>query len=175
MRRILASFLISLFISHILTAGTLTENEVKEIKADIALMMTSFEQGDAQALLDKTHESVYALVGGNKESFDKMMRQAAQQIMDMGIKFRESELGTPTETYLAGKYELCFVPRVSVMEMQGQKIKSTGFMLAARTVGEPGWKYLDGAGFSKNPALLKTLFPGIDPKVKLPPSRMERL
>ena len=56
-------------------------------------------------------------------------------------------LATPaiSGTYPAGSEEVCFVPRVSVMEVQGKKVKSTTFMVAVRYPATRDWKYLDGA------------------------------
>lgn len=156
-------------------AGKPPADDAKRIKSEIAQMMALFEKGDAQALLDLTHESAYVLVGGNKEAFDKAMKQAAEQVFRSGIKFLSSEIGDPTEIHSAGKYEVCFVPRISVLEYQGKKIKSTGFLIAARTAGQRDWKYLDGAALRQNPGLLNKLFPDLAPDVPLPPNNRELL
>lgn len=157
------------------TTGALSEAEAKVIKKDITHLLALFEKGDAQALLDQTHESIYPLAGGSKEAFDKLTKAAAEQIMHMDIKFLESEMGEPTEVYAAGRYEVCFAPRVSIIEVKGKKVKSIGFMIAARTTGQDSWKYLDGAALRKHPEMLAKLFPELDPKVKLPPNKVELL
>lgn len=154
--------------------ASLTNHEVKEIKEEIQLMYSEFEKGNIEILIEKTHESIYPLAGG-KENFEKITKAAVDQLMQVGVKFIESELGTPTEIYPAGKYEVCFIPRISVMEVQGQKAKSIGFMIAARTKGESVWKYLDGSGIRQNPQLLSMLFPDLDPNIELPTNTIEKL
>ncbi|HYC71623.1 MAG TPA: hypothetical protein VEB66_10480 [Opitutaceae bacterium] len=175
MTRIISFIVLALAGVGAVFARPVSEADEKAIKADIEHMMTLFEKGDADALLARTHESVYVLAGGDRAEFEKAIRAAVQQLMQMEVKFLGSELGRPTQLYAAGEHELCFIPRVATMSIEGQKVRSTGFMVAVRTKGVAGWKYLDGAGIAANPALLKTLFPDVDPKVALPPSKMEKL
>jgi hypothetical protein len=154
--------------------GTLTETEADDLKKDINSMMKLFESGNAQALIDHTHEVIFELAGG-KEAFEALTKEAVAQVMKSGVKFLESELGTPTEVHPAGKYEVCFVPRTSVMEFQGRKVKSVAFMIAARTPGTKTWKYLDGSSLRENPEMLGKLFPDLDPKVVLPTNTVDVL
>ena len=151
-----------------------SEGETKEIKDDIIFMMTRFNEGDAQALIDRTHESLFAAAGISKEVLATTLRQAAEEVTKR-VKIVEFSAGTPTKLYSAGKYELCFVPTVTIMETQGKKVRATGFMVAVRTTGQSGWKYLDGREFNKNPKLLKKFFPDLDSKAVLPPYKMELL
>ena len=61
------------------------------------------------------------------------------------------------------------------MEIKGQKLKGTGFMIAVRTVGEKDWKYLDGEILREEPKQLRVLFPDIDLDIELPANRIEKL
>ena len=174
MNKLILIFTLTLSVVTSTFADSLSHAEVKQLKDEINSMMKLFENGDAQALIDHTHESIFELMGG-KDAFEKLTKQAVVQLMNSGIKFLDSELGTPTELYPAGNYEVCFVPRTSVMEIQGKKVKSIGFMIAIRTKGEDSWKYLDGSGLRKNPQLLGVLFPELDPNIVLPPNTVELL
>ena len=155
-------------------SGALSDQEAAQLKSDVVTMYQAFEKGDAGPLIDNIHESIFELVGG-KETFAKISRDALQQLMQLNIKFLSSEVGTPTQTYPAGDEEVCFVPRVSVMELQGQRAKTTTFMIAIRRVGGATWKYLDGAGLRKNPELLPVLLPQLTKEVQLPPNTVEML
>ena len=170
--RLWIAALCSLLCSLQAIAGTLSAPEVAKLKSDITTMMAAFEKGDADLLIANTHESVYALMGG-KEVFEKSSREAVQQLLQMGVKFVSSEMGTPTQTYAAGDEEMCFVPRISVMEVQGRKAKSTGFMIAVRSKDSSVWKYLDGAPLRKNPELLRYLFPKLTSDPELPQNTVE--
>ncbi|MEZ5442518.1 MAG: hypothetical protein R3F15_13670 [Lysobacterales bacterium] len=155
-------------------AGTLSVAEADSLRAEVATIATSFEHGDAEVLIARTHPSLHDLVGG-QEAFAKATHQAVEQLRQAGVKFISAEVGTPTQTYTAGDEELCFVPRVSVMEVQGQKVKSTTFMMAIRRVGTGDWKYLDGAGLRKHPELLYQLFPKLERGISLPLNTIEVL
>ena len=155
-------------------AGTLSAKEAENLRADVAAVAASVERGESGRLIESTHSSVLNLVGG-PEAFADMTRQAVEQLKQSGVKFLSGEVGTPTRTYSAGEEEVCFVPRVSVMELQGKKVKSTTFMIAVRTVGGDSWKYLDGAGLRDNPDLLYQLLPKLERGVPLPPINVEVL
>ena len=176
MRNLMSLFLFMILAVRLVGAGQLSEAETKEIKNDISFMMTQFNKGNVQVLLDYMHEPIFAAVGVNKEVYSKILKQAAEQMAKMA-KIDEFSVGTPTELYPAGKYELCIVPTVMIAEIQGKKLKITSCMIAVRvrTTGQPGWKYLDQSGFDKNPKLLKILFPDLDSKVTLPPFKTELL
>jgi hypothetical protein len=155
-------------------ADTISEQDVAKIKADIVAMYAAFEKGDPSLVMANTHESALALFGG-KEAMAQVTQETLQQMAQLRIKFLSSETGTPTQTYPAGEEEVCFVPRIALMEAQGQKVKVTGFMVAIRHVGGHDWKYLDGAPISKDPALLRMLLPKLTSDVELPPSNTEVL
>lgn len=157
-----------------LNARHLTAEEVTSLHDEINHMMERFEAGDAQALIDRTHPSLMKLSGG-KEQFEKTIRDAVKGLLQMNIQFLESDLGVPTELYQVGEEELCFVPRVSVMQIDGKRAKSTSFMISVRRIGSTEWKFLDGSGLRKNPQLLKMLFPEIDPSIVWPTIKTELL
>jgi hypothetical protein len=155
-------------------AGTLTPLEVAEVHAEIDTMVSDLQRGRVEPILDKTHPALFELVGG-REAFVAVTRQSIEEVLAAGVIFVSSENGPPTETYLAGKEELCFVPRTSIMEIQGQRVRSVTFMIAVRPKEGGEWKYLDGSGLRRTPELLKMLFPDLDPSTPLPPNTLERL
>jgi hypothetical protein len=155
-------------------AGILSEAEAERLRADVAAITTSFERGDATALIERTHPSLQSLAGSPK-AFAEITRQSVEQLRQSGVKFLSAEVGTPTQTYSAGEEEVCFVPRISIMEVQGRKARSTTFMIAIRRIGEREWKYLDGAGLRKHPDLLYQLLPKLERRVALPLNMIEAL
>ena len=147
----------------------LSESDVQKLHQDIENIYVAFENGDASIILANTHPSIYTLVG-SKEAFGEMMQNAVKQLNEAGVKFLSSELDAPTRLYVAGDEELCFVPRVYVMEIRGTKIQSVGFMIAARKIGSDEWKYLDGSGLREDQDMLWQFFPALDRGVELPPN-----
>ena len=165
---------IAVLTTNTAVAGTLSDAEIARLRSEITSMLTAFEQGSAEEIIERTHESLFALVGG-REAFAKITRDAVEQLRESDVKFVSSELGTPTQTIPAGSEEVCFVPRVSVMEISGKRLKSTTFMIAIRRVGDGNWKYLDGAGLRKHPDFLSRLLPDLAPDVEYPENKMEML
>ncbi len=155
-------------------AGELSEEEVESLRVELSSMLASFEQGDIDALLDRTHPVLYDMVD-SRESLARSMHQALEEIRAAETRFISSEMGRPTELYPAGNDELCFVPRVSIIESRGKRIRSTTFMIAIRRIGGGEWKYLDGSGLRRSPELLYKLFPALQRDVRLPPNAIELL
>lgn len=155
-------------------AGELNKKEIKALHADIRSMYSAFEAGDPDLFIKKTHPSIYSMVGG-KDNFSKTTKSAVSSLSSQGIVFISADLGKPTKLYTVGKEELCFVPRVSVMEVKGQKAKSMGFLIAIRKQGETKWSYLDGSGLRKDQSLLWKLFPNLTKDLNLPPNYIEML
>lgn len=166
--------LISTFALNANPSKELSKAEAKALKSEIEAMFADFESGETKTLLAKTHPSIFALIG-DQAAFEKMTNQAMKQILAMGITFVSSELGTPTKLHKAGDEEVCFVPRVSVMKMQGMTMKSTGYMIAIRDAKGGAWKYLDGAGLRKKPKMLSALLPELATDIKLPTNTIEVL
>lgn len=174
MKKTVAAIALWCVVASSAIAGTLSAADAERLRAEIAAITKSVERGDAEALIARTHPSLHSLAGG-PEAFAKVTRQSVEQLQQSGVKFLSSEVGTPTQTYSAGGDEVCFVPRTSVMELQGKKVKSTTFMIAIRHVGETDWKYLDGAGLRKHPDMLYQLLPKLDRQITLPPNTIEAL
>lgn len=174
MKKTLAAMMLWCVVATSATAGALSAADAERLRAEVASLTTSFERGDTEALIARTHPSLHRLVGG-PEVFAKATRQAVEQLRQSGVKILSTEVGSPTQTYAAGDEEVCFVPRTSVMELQGKQAKSTTFMIAIRTVGAADWKYIDGAGLRSHPEMLYQLLPKLDRQAVLPPNTIEAL
>ena len=150
-----------------------TTPDGKAIANEVRSMMKSFNEGNADDLIEKTHPAIFKLAGG-KKNFKEALRSGAKQIIDLGIEIESSKIEIPKDYHQAGEELVCFVPKVVVMVVDGKRVKSTSFMIAARR-GEQKWRYLDGAGLRRNPDLLWTFFPDLDKNVSLPENTVEVL
>jgi hypothetical protein len=130
-------------------------------------MMASVQKGDAEPLIQRTHPAAHALYGG-KAAFEDAARKALVELSRSGAKVISTEVGTPAPSMLADSEEICFVPTVTIVEIDGKKARSTGFMIAARRPGAE-WKYLDGAAFKDNVQRLYEFFPKLPRALRLPP------
>ncbi|MES2898920.1 MAG: hypothetical protein V4723_04280 [Pseudomonadota bacterium] len=174
MNRFLIFCTIALLLCTSAMAGTLSAKETDTLKTDIELMYAAFESGDARILLNKTHSSVYRLSGG-KRALQESLRKAMLYLREHHVKYIQSELGSPTATYTAGSEEVCFVPRTSVLGINGKRVKTTGFLIAIRSLSGGSWKYIDSAALIENPELLRTLLPKLHIPEELPKNSTELL
>jgi hypothetical protein len=124
------------FSAQLAVAAELREEEVEALRVEISSMLASVEQGDIDALLDKTHPVLYDL-GGSRESLARSMHEALEGIRAVKTRFVSSEMGRPTELYPAGDEELCFVPRVSIIESRGQRIRRRRMAIPRRFRSAP--------------------------------------
>ncbi|WAC21062.1 hypothetical protein OVA24_06655 [Luteolibacter sp. SL250] len=152
-------------------AAELTPEETKELMAGVKMVEAAFEKKDVPGMVEHTHPAIHKLLGG-KEAFAKVTEQAMAQIAQQEIRVLDNQYGPPSKVHLSGTDRICFIPRTNVMHIKDMKIKSTGFLIAIRSEGQP-WKFLDGAALRQNPELLKTLFPGLPDDVEQPENRME--
>lgn len=150
---------------------TLSEEEAGAVVKEIEAMMKDFEAGKTETLLAKTHPALVEFMGG-QEKLTEMTNQAVAGMKD-AVKFLESSMEAPSKLYAAGDEVLTVVPRISILEVQGQKVKSTGFMIAIRSKDGGDWSYLDGSGLRRNPEMLWTLFPDLTRDIDFPPNEIE--
>ena len=169
----LACLFIVCLVCSIATAGSLSEKDLSQIRSDVTLMMESVQKGDAESLIQRTHSAAHALYGG-KAAFEDASRKALAELSRSGAKIISTEVGTPASSVLGGSEEICFVPTVTIVEIDGKKARSTGFMIAARRPGAE-WKYLDGAAFKDNVDRLYEFFPKLPRALRLPPIAVEML
>lgn len=156
------------------SAGTLNAVDVEQLRADIASIISSVQHGDPEPLLTKTHPSLYPLVGG-KEKFEEITRAMITPIPQSGVQLLDSSVGAPTQTYPAGEEEVCFVPKMTLLDVQGKRVKTVSFMIAVRPMKGGAWRYLDGVGLMKRPDMLNLLLPQLEPGITLPQNTVELL
>lgn len=142
-----------------------------KIKRDVTQMISAFEAGDVDNFLSMVHGSLITLSGG-EDQLKLVLTDALEKLNEVGIKFVSSEVQDPGEVYIAGDKIVVFVPRVSVMEIQGQKMKSMSFLVAIKDPNSE-WKYLDGSGLRNKQHLLWQLIPELQKDVRFPPNYIE--
>jgi hypothetical protein len=151
-----------------------TEIEKIQIRKDIELMISAMTSGNVDIFVEKTHPALFPLLGG-KENFTAFTKEALQQLNTLGVKMLSNEFQDPGRFYEAGKERLSIVPRVSIMEVNEQKIKTIGFMVAIKNTTNNTWKYLDGSGLREDKEMLWQMFPELEPKVKFPENKIEMI
>lgn len=153
-------------------AAPLTPEDARNLEARAKKVAAAFDTSDADTIVEMTHPSLFALMGGRDRMLE-LTRTAMTQLKAMDVEMISSALGTPTESYTAGDELVCFYPRITVMRVGEKKAKGTGYLVSVRKLPDGEWLFLDGAGFRKNPQLLETLLPALPKDVKLPENKVE--
>lgn len=172
MRHILLSAALCILLAKPALAGPLTAAETEALRTEIAALVDSIEHGDAEAVVRATHPALHEFAGGEQALRD-LLRTAMKQFRQMGLRILDDEVGQPTRPYAAGDEEVVFVPRESVMELQGKRMRSITYMIAIRPRAGGAWTYLDGAGLRDTPEMLHQLLPALKRSVPLPPNTVE--
>jgi hypothetical protein len=169
--RSLLAFLCLAFATCLPAAEKLSEADSAAVLAKAKALQKAFEDCDAEAIIRGTHPIILKFVG-TKEEFEKLTREAVKSMVGK-LTFEKTEWGEVTPSHMSGEDEVCFVPKVSIMNYQGQRIRSVSYLIAARVKGKQDWLFLDSAPVAKNPALLWTIFPGLPKDVVTPPNSAE--
>lgn len=169
--RFLAAFLSLALSTFIFGAEKLSEADSAAVLEKAKALQTAFELGDVDAIIRGTHPVILKFVG-SKEQFEKLTRDAFKSMAGK-VTFEKTEWGEPTASHMSGDDEVCFLPKVSILKVEEQRIRSVSFLIAARVKGTKDWLFLDSASVAKNPALLWTVFPGLPKDVTMPPNSTE--
>ena len=151
-----------------------SKDDQKKLKEGVQAMHEAMVAGDVDVIVDKTYPLLIEFSGG-KENFRDSVRLAINQLKIDGMKFESYQLGEPSKMHLSGSEWVCFVPEVSVAEIQGKRFRSTGFVIGVRSGSSTKWKFLEGVRLKKDPEALWRLFPGLPKTIELPPIKQELL
>lgn len=152
----------------------LDEAEADQLRGQVAELVELIQEGDAEALIERTHPSIYRLAG-SRELFEDAVRVTTGQIRTSNIRTLKLEIGTPSPLYSAGDEEVTFVPRTAIMEIDGRKLRSSTFMIAVRPQAGGDWQFLDGAGLRRRSQYVYRLLPKLPPDIPIPANRVEVL
>ena len=153
-------------------ARSLDQAEADHLRAQVGELVALIQQGDAEALLERTHPAVYKLAG-SREAFEDATRVTTGQIRSSHIRTLDLVIGEPSPLYTAGDEEVCFVPRIALMEIQGRKLRSSTFMIAVRPLAGGDWQFLDGAGLRRRSQYIYRLLPKLPPGIPIPANQVQ--
>lgn len=147
----------------------LTDAERTSLMTAAEVRQKGLENGDADVIIQGSCKVITKVL--TQGQFEMLTRQAMASIKE--FKFESNAFGEPTECWKIKGGEMCFLPRKSVIAVQGKRVSRTSFYICVLEGGK--WTFLDDASVSKEPALLWQLFPELSKDVKLLPSEVKRL
>lgn len=145
----------------------LSPDEKSALLSQAENAQAAFNRGDVETVMNITHPAVFRLYGG-REVVEQVTRTAFAQLQQLGVKFLSTVFGEPSPAYFAGKEIVCFVPRTSIIQINGKIIRSQAYWVAARPIDATEWKFIDGAGIEHNREALWTMFPELSRDVQFP-------
>jgi hypothetical protein len=151
----------------------MSEDEFALIQEDSNIMVNAMFEGNADIFIQKTHPALFPYLGG-KENFTIFLDAALTEIRQMDLKLIKSELLSPKPYYIVGKDFLAIIPRIQIMQIQEQKIKSVGFLIAVKDQHNQ-FTYLDGSGLKNDPKVLWEMFPDLPKNITLPANTTEMI
>jgi hypothetical protein len=167
-------FAVAMMLHVMAIAAPLGANDAKALEKRAKQVSAAFDAGDAEAIAQMTHPSLFKMMGG-REKMVEITKNGINQLKAMDAQVVESELGVPTEAHTAADEIVCFYPRTTVMRIGEKRMKSTGFLICVRKAEGGEWLFLDGSGLHENPGLLRKLLPAVPPDVTPPVSKVEML
>ena len=159
-------------VSPLVPGEELSAEEVRVLRIDAETIQRAAASHDWATVTAKTYPGLITLAGG-PEKFAEVTRHIAEEIQNNHIKVLETSLGAPSPLYEAGSEQLCFLPKAFLIEVDGQRVRSVSYLVAVRSSGKAGWRYLDGGGMQDDPQMLWRLFPQLPRTLALPPNTAE--
>ena len=153
-------------VSATASAAALSPEEEKALAARAGDYLRAASQGEADKFLQMTHPALHGLFGG-KGPFEEATRAALQALAGKQV-VTSVAVGRVDGLHAVGKEELCFVPMRVTTRVGNQWTQADSYYIAVRAVGGSEWRFIDGAGLRKRPAVLRQLFPDL-PKDVVPP------
>lgn len=144
------------------------DDYAKIIAPDLKKMATELSSNNYSFVREKTHHSLIEYSGG-EENFLRLLDLTKGLLKQSNTEILNVETKPPLYSYKVGEEEVCFVPKVTTLKIQGKTTQTPpSFMLAVRELDQHEWTYLEGANLEKNPQMLYVLFPNFPKNVKLP-------
>jgi len=155
-------------------SAELSSDEERTLVEHVKEIGMAYQNGDADKIAESSFDSLVAVSGG-LDPFKSRIKMAIEQQRQAGVVIESTTIGKPTSLIAAGRYELSFVSKETVMRMPGKRGRSLGFLVAVREVGGSRWQFIDGAGLRQRPQALKLLFPELPEDLMLPVNKLELL
>lgn len=151
----------------------LGEAAARQLRTQAEECNRAFIEGDFGRLADLTHPKLVTLLGGREKLVEYLRKSVAEMKAD-GFEPLSYAPSEPTHVVRAGRETYAVVPATLRARTEEGVLVSESFMIAVSADGGKNWKFVSGS--SATPGQLRTLFPGVARRLRLPalaPVRME--
>ena len=158
-------------VSLLLWFGVSTSVYAQNLSDETIMMQRAQELGafvkanNAQGVVDYSDDSIKALVGA--ETYTAITKMSMDSIKESGVVFEALIFGAPTSEMVGNNRVFRFIPKTTIMSARGKKSNIKGFLFAVKN--QDGiWKFVEGSGLLKHPALVKKLYPDLPSGIEFP-------
>ena len=123
-------------------------NKIKKTQEDVRKVSSFVYANDVETTFSYTHKKIIEMMGGY-EVAKKLISEALAKFSGTGIKVESLEFSSPPQFFKSSLNEFVFVPTLTVISMNGQKIESLNFQLGMRDLSLIDWKYVEGSRINK--------------------------
>lgn len=167
MKKQLSCLMLALFAAVPAFASPISQDDQALIAKEIGQMTHALENHDVAFLVDHTYDYAVKQAGG-REAFIKSAESTMTAMESKHYRVISLDPQVPTDAVDAGSYQVCVIKENLVFGVDNQTYHAESFVLGIRKKDEKDWKYLDGAGISKDPAFLKKALPSLPDSFQVP-------
>ncbi|HMO18237.1 MAG TPA: hypothetical protein PKA63_12380 [Oligoflexia bacterium] len=173
MSRNIALFILATWVFFLLTNVSADEaDKIKKIQEDVKKVSSSVYDNDVETTLFYTHKKIIEMMGGY-EVAQKLTSEALAKFSGAGMKVESLEFPSSPQFFKSSLNEFVFVPTLTVISMNGQKIESLNFQLGIRELSSNAWKYVEGSRINKQN--VNQFFPDFPVDIDFPPIYRKKL
>jgi hypothetical protein len=135
-------------------------------------MFQAFVNADFDTFVSLTHPAVTRLAGGRIQMV-ALVQSGLQQMRSQGTTFRSVSVARPTQVVRAGTERHAILPMKLVMVTPRGAVHVDSHLLGVSIDQGRSWTFIDTAKFDAH--TIKTVLPGYNPELRLPPKTAPRL
>ena len=133
------------FLTTTVFADSLTPQERKQIMAGAARLKNAFHKGDHTVPVEMMPDNFFKLNNISKQKMLTVSKLMTSRLKKAGLKVISLKYSEPATAYKCKFATIAFVPGKTLIEVNGSRVASQGFMIASRKVSQKKWRFLDGA------------------------------
>jgi hypothetical protein len=160
---------LALFAAAPTFAASISQADQDAISKSVSQMAHALENHDASVLADQTFDYAIKEAGG-RDAYIKVIETSFQSLDAKHYRMLSYVPQIPQDSVDAGPYDVCVIKQQLAFVLDAQTYRVDSFVLGIRKKNDKNWKYLDGAGISKHPEMLKKILPSLPDTFRIPDS-----
>ena len=136
-----------------------------ELHSDIHRIVDALKNGDYRTVIDMTYPPIIKAMGGREVALKNISEFMNSPLMKT-LKIHSFETEKPYKFVHGSRNRYVIIKHISVMEIQGKKVKTRGFQLGIYDKVKNRWTFISGEKL--NEGILASLFSDFPKDINLP-------